>query len=584
MTKVVILGGGVAGMSAALELIERGYEVEVFERHHKYVGGKARSIDYSGTGGNHYASPLPGEHGFRFFPGFYKHVIDTMKRIPYKAGGAEGTVYDNLTPTSRIMVAQYDAAPIIADASFPRNFKDLKVILKDIFGVDSGLTHDEEMFFAERVWQLITSCHERRNNDYENLGWWQYLEADKFSDTYKSLLVQGLTRTLVAARAETASTKTGGDVFLQLLFCMTDPLVNTDRVLNGPTNDKWLSPMLEYLSNMGVKFHLAHECLKLNIDKNDRIISATIRNAGNEEFDVGADHFILAVPVERAAALISPEMVKADQTLGYINQLSTSVSWMNGIQFYLNEDVKVNKGHCICSDSEWALTCISQVQFWKDYDIKKCADGNIKGLLSVDISDWFTPGRFTTNKPANECTREEVAAEVWEQLKHSLNHGAEILKDEMKVDYYLDRDIYNNKSIDDDAENSHLGNREPLLVNTVNSWYLRPEASCDIKNLFFAADYVKTHTDLATMEGANEAARRAVNCILDADKSHASKCKVWPLQEPMVFRPFKWYDKMRYDKGMPWSSRTPLWFKILFLAWIPVSLSADFFRMVAKKF
>ena len=39
--KVVILGGGVAGMSAAHELIERGFEVEVFERQ-LIPGGKAR--------------------------------------------------------------------------------------------------------------------------------------------------------------------------------------------------------------------------------------------------------------------------------------------------------------------------------------------------------------------------------------------------------------------------------------------------------------------------------------------------------------------------------------------------------------
>ena len=31
-TKVIILGGGVAGMSAAHELAERGFEVEVYER------------------------------------------------------------------------------------------------------------------------------------------------------------------------------------------------------------------------------------------------------------------------------------------------------------------------------------------------------------------------------------------------------------------------------------------------------------------------------------------------------------------------------------------------------------------------
>ena len=36
--------------------------------------------------------------------------------------------------------------------------------------------------------------------------------------------------------------------------------------------------------------------------------------------------------------------------------------------------------------------------------------------------------------------------------------------------------------------------------------------------MFLAADYVRTNTDLTTMEGANEAARRAVNCIIDAER------------------------------------------------------------------
>ena len=91
--KVAILGGGMAGLSAAFELIERGYEVTVYERNQ--LGGKARSIPVAGTaaGGR---LPLPGEHGFRFFPGFYKHVPDTMSRIPF-ADNKHG-VKDNLVP------------------------------------------------------------------------------------------------------------------------------------------------------------------------------------------------------------------------------------------------------------------------------------------------------------------------------------------------------------------------------------------------------------------------------------------------------------------------------------------------------
>ena len=93
VTRVVVLGGGVAGLSAAHELAERGYEVVVLERRHT-GGGKARSIQVepSRLGANplHVHGSVgwaPGEHGFRFFPGFYRHVIDTMKRIPRLAGG-----------------------------------------------------------------------------------------------------------------------------------------------------------------------------------------------------------------------------------------------------------------------------------------------------------------------------------------------------------------------------------------------------------------------------------------------------------------------------------------------------------------
>src|SRR5690349_18908296 len=78
--KVIILGAGVAGMSAAHELIERGFEVEVYERN-PIAGGKARSV-YVEQGDQY----LPAEHGFRFFPAFYKHVTDIMRRIP--AAGA----------------------------------------------------------------------------------------------------------------------------------------------------------------------------------------------------------------------------------------------------------------------------------------------------------------------------------------------------------------------------------------------------------------------------------------------------------------------------------------------------------------
>ena len=99
---VAILGGGVGGLSAAHELAERGFEVTVYERNAVF-GGKARSLSVaaSGVGGR---KDLPGEHGFRFFPGFYKHVTDTMSRIPF--GTHSGNCRDNLVQATRILLAR----------------------------------------------------------------------------------------------------------------------------------------------------------------------------------------------------------------------------------------------------------------------------------------------------------------------------------------------------------------------------------------------------------------------------------------------------------------------------------------------
>lgn len=569
--KVIILGGGVAGLSAAHELSERGFQVEIFEKQVEIPGGKARSVPVPNT-----ATPgrraLPGEHGFRFFPGFYRHIVDTMARIPYP--GNKNGVADNLVDTHTIMIARFDKDPIVMLDEFPTTLDELIFTIKSIFKANTDLTENDIVFFAERIWQLMTSCSERRLAEYEGMGWWEYLEADRHSEAYRSLFVLGLTRSLVAAKAEEASTKTVGDIFLQLVFNMLDPFVETDRLLNGPTNDVWINPWLEYLTTQkGVKYHFGHETTKLHTD-GTVITGVDLKKADGTTFTITEKAiYLCAMPVERAATLLSKEILAIDSSLYTLPLLANDVNWMNGIQFYLNEYTPINQGHVIYSDTSWALTSVSQKQFWKNVDLSQFGDGTVKDVLSVDISDWFTKG--LNGKQANECTKEEVKNEVWAQLKKSLNvNGNIVLKDEMLVNWYLDSDI---KFTPFEV----ASNEEPLLVNKVNTWTLRPEAYTRIPNLFLAGDYVRTFTDLATMEGANEAARRAVNAILDSTKYSGSLCKIWKLHEPVIFAPLRWHDANRFQKGLPWQSHIPWYFKIPVLC---IKLFIKVFKFIAKLF
>ena len=537
--KVIILGGGIAGLSAAHELVERNFDVEVYELL-PIPGGKARSFSVPGSGKDG-RKDLPGEHGFRFFPRFYRHITDTMARIPY---GPTGTVANNLVDTTRCQLNRYGRFPVDIIARSPRTISDVQASLEDVsrfLNGDLDLTHDDLRFFGSKIWQIVTSCQERRNEEYEKIAWWDFISAERRSLAYQKLLGHGITRSLVASKARTASTKTIGDIFVQLLFDIVTPGPSTDRVLNGPTNDVWIDPWRRYLESRGVTYHTNSKAVAVSFDS-QRIRSVTV-NRGGSTVTAEGDYFIFALPVEDVIDLITPEMVRVDPALGGLFKLDHITEWMNGIQIYLKEDVPLARGHSIYVDSPWALTSISQAQFWRDVSLSGYGDGTVRGIISIDISEWGQPG--LNGKAAKDCTPEEIKTEVWEQLKRSVNYGDIVkLKDEQLHSFSLDPSLSRHEGT--------TANEEPLLVNLVDTWKLRPEAVSNIPNLFLGADYVRTYTDLATMEAANEAARRAVNGILDAAESAAARCSVWNLYEPEIFAPWRELDLIRFTQGLPW--------------------------------
>src|SRR5215213_787643 len=518
---VAVLGGGVAGLTAAHELAERGFAVTVYETRDR-LGGKARSLPVPGSGTDG-RGDLPGEHGFRFFPGFYRHVLDTMQRI-----GVDG----HLVGAERVLLAQAEGRnELLAPAHLPESLEDFALVTRFVLeaATSLGIPPHETALFLERLLTLLTSCDERRLGQWELQSWWSFVGAEQRSPAFRKFLADGLTRTLVAARAREMSARTGGTILLQLLFDLTRAGGRADRVLDGPTSDVWIDPWTAHVEGLGAVIHRDAPVEGIRL-AGGRIAGATVAGA-----EVSADHYVAAVPVEIMRTLAGPALRAAEPRLKRLDRLVTR--WMNGVMFYLREDVPVVDGHAIYIDSDWALTSISQRQFWRGYDFGRTGDGRVEGVLSVDVSDWAQPSR-RLGKIAMQCSHDEVVDEVWAQL-------AEHLED-------LDRGNVVRAFLDPAIEFPNptgAANLEPLLVNTANSWDDRPEAVTRIPNLFLASDYVRTHTDLATMEGANEAARRAVNGILDATGSGAPRCAVWKLREPAVLAPFRTLDRLRWKLG-----------------------------------
>ena len=166
---------------------------------------------------------FPAEHGFRFFPGFYRHLPDTMKRIPFP-GHADG-VLGNLVPTSQVQLALEGRSEIVTPAHFPSSLDDLGQAFDSLLqqATTLGVPAGDQANFVNALLLLLTSCKERRFAEFEHQSWWEFSGAQTRSPEYGKFLADGLTRTLVAAKAREMSARTGGTILLQLLFDLARP-------------------------------------------------------------------------------------------------------------------------------------------------------------------------------------------------------------------------------------------------------------------------------------------------------------------------------------------------------------------------
>lgn len=567
---IAVLGGGVAGLSAAHHLSvdahgqPRDVEIHVYEKGRRgALGGKATSQWLPGTGQDG-RRDLPGEHGFRFYPSFYRHVVDTMGGIP---AGDGNSVADHLhcTPQAAAAVGHdvglqvFERCPTEQITSLVKTiqffFKDMDVTGRDIYR------------YARQILKFVTSCDERRNSEYEDETWWEFLrvvdaqgrDTGLYTDQFKKYLY-ATTRTMAAMDAKRCSARTIGATSVQLLRDFASRSCDNDRTLAGPTSQYWLEPWVDLLETRGVQFHTESPVKELLVEGN-RVVGARIAGQDNP---IIADEFILAVPLEVAHPLIrgNPELRAADPQLENFAanaDPSEMTAWMVGAQFFLDRDIPVCQGHIFYPGSPWALTAISQAQFWREEPggqarpalQERYGNGAVKGILSVDVSDWLHQAAPRLGCLARECTREQALDEIWAQVKDGLNpsDGPPLLTDDMLVARHLDTGIEDLPGQDGSGA-SRVSNATPLLIHPVGSHRVRPRPVTALENFYLASDYVQTNTDVASMEAADEAARRVVNCIVERGGEQPD-CKIWNLFEDEEFEIAKRRDRRRFLAGKP---------------------------------
>ncbi|MBZ5710996.1 NAD(P)-binding protein [Nannocystis pusilla] len=131
---------------------------------------------------------LPGEHGFRFFPGFYWHLRDTMARTPvYDFSQAEPvrthrSVHDNLNEVEwQIMADPTRSFPTAFRRKPPSSLEEFIEQWQTLRN-DLGFRESDMLRFMLRLGRFAASARARRREQYARMSWWDFVSLRDLDD------------------------------------------------------------------------------------------------------------------------------------------------------------------------------------------------------------------------------------------------------------------------------------------------------------------------------------------------------------------------------------------------------------------
>lgn len=536
---VAVFGGGVAGLTAAHELADRGFEVTVHERH--VWGGKCWSTNVPGSA-TEGRLPLPGEHAFRVPFGFYRNLPEMMRRIPF--GSNPNGVFDNMVPVARAGFGRVGGPDFVLPAQLsPHQASTPERVLTLVAGalVATGIAPDAAAHFADRMGVYLSSCDGRRLDELHRISWEHFIGTDHYAGDYRAIFGE-MPRFTQASKASDTAAEYMGSFVESIVYGILGRGTNGPfiRVMDRPTNEAWIAPWTAELRRRGVHLRRGSELVRLGF-RDGRITGAVVRTPHGRR-RVVADHYVSAMPVERARALWTREMRAADPSLAAMDRLR--LDWMNGITFFLRQRVDDVDPIYVCSSSPWAISFMAQAQLWRVDIARRYGDGAVHDKISAAIADWNAPG-VLTGKRAADCTPEEVAADTWEQIKRHVNKPGQPpkLTDANVHSWQIDPGMF--------LRNGHLVSDDPLVLPTKGTRRFRPDVATKIPNLSLCGDYLKTDWIITTMESACETGRRAANAVLDATGSPEASVEILAPYRPPEWEPLKRLDEQRWRRGEP---------------------------------
>ncbi len=331
---VTIVGGGLAGMVAALRLLQRGCRVTIYESDSR-LGGKAGAI----AAGSGYE-----DHGYHIFPMWYVNVWDLVEELGIRENFVDRTDFVQLRPgefpsatTLRNISSTRDAWYNLTSGVLPF----LEMALLYYFGLDLMSTPLRQKAFLDQI--TVNGFIRSR-----------FYRTESLAEQCQDLILKGISTPSYFASAMTMRTVLNYWARYPVPMC---------RIANASLEEAWIRPIAEALRSLGCMIVLEHRLERLQVRDHgiDRIGLRDLRS--NQALEVDVDTLLLAIPAERVYGLIDPSVFNVAPELTALSNLHARP--MAALDVFLKQPIAALSGsHTNLLGSRYGLSFIDVSRTW----------------------------------------------------------------------------------------------------------------------------------------------------------------------------------------------------------------------------
>lgn len=454
-TRVVVIGGGVAGLAAACVLAERGVSVVLLERSDR-LGGRLATMSAADTA-----------------PALRVAAVTTIPRHYYNARALLRRVDPEL-----VTLRGLDDCLVLGPDGARESFADLPSsaplnALAWVRRTPSISLGDLRKLSTERTRQLLLFDPQKHASQHDGTTAARFLEEIGLTTHAREMLF----RPFLSAGASEASAVSASEMLASFHFqFLGNPEGMIADVLEEPATDALFAPIERYLVGLGVEIRLGTMATEVARDRGDRVRVTT--DTGET---IEASGLVLAQHVEGVRELVraSPDLGGDATFARAIDELGTGAGyavWRLSLDRRLEES---RKPYVRVAD----LGCLDVIALHERFEGESRRHALRTGGAIVQLQAFAVP-----------TSRSDEA------LKRELLASLHALYPETKAAKILSEELVRRADAPSFAPGSHA---------------MRPRVATPYGNIALAGDYVKLPFPSALLERAVASGFLAANLLLD---------------------------------------------------------------------